>query len=105
MSLQSVMDQVQQYIGIADFAADVLPTLTPDITEAIVAAETDPTSTAVERVIELYARHDVAPPVKLVAHLLMINEQRHPDDTVKSDLLPWVIAGGIVIYLLFFRRR
>lgn len=105
MSYQSVMDRIQQIIGVADFAADVLPTLTPDIAEAIYAAEVDPTSAAVERVFELYARHGVVPPVKLAAHLLQINEVQHPEDTVRGDMTPWLIAGGIILFLFLRRKR
>ena len=104
MSVQDVLDRISQISGLADFAVDLLPGLTADIAESIIAAEADPTAANVERVFELYARHDVTPPAKLTAHLLLINEQRHPEDTVRGDITPWLIAGAIVLFL-FFRKR
>jgi hypothetical protein len=72
--LQTWLDRISQYVDIADYAAELVPLLTADIVEAIVAAEIDPTSINVERVAEVFARHSIVPPAKLMAHLLMINE-------------------------------
>jgi hypothetical protein len=105
MDFQALLDKVQAGMGIADFALDVLPGLTPDIAQAIAAAELDATSANVQAVVQAYADEGSIPPAKLMAHLLIVNEQQHPEDTVKGALAPWLIGGGIILYLLFRKRR
>lgn len=105
MGLQELIDKVQAGMGAADFALDVLPTLTPDIAQAIAQAELDATSANVRAVVQAYADEGMTPPAKLMAHLLIVNEQQHPEDTVKGALAPYLIGGGIILYLLFRKRR
>ena len=104
-TLQEWLDRIHQGVEVADLAVEVGSTATPDIIEALVAAEMDATSYNVERVFELYARAGIVPPARLTAHLLLINEQQHPEDTVRGDITPWLVVGGIVAYLLLRKRR
>lgn len=77
--------------------------VTPDIAKAVLAAELDPTSKNVRAVFDAFADNGQTPPAKLVAHLVAINEERHPEDTVRSATLPYLIAGGLLLFLIFRR--
>lgn len=75
-----------------------------DIAQAVAAAELDPTSAHVNAVVEAYARQGMVVPAQLYAHLIEINEQRHPEDTVRGSMLPWLVAIGAGVWFLFRRR-
>jgi len=105
MSAEEVLSRIRQAIGIADFALDVAPTLTPEILETLIAAEKDATAANVEAVFAAYYRAGVMPPAKLAAQLLYENEQQHPEDTIRGDLTPWLIAIAIGIFLLFRKGK
>lgn len=77
--------------------------VTPDIAEAVLEAELDPTSANVKQVFKAYAANGQTPPAKLVAHLIAINEERHPEDTFRSATLPYLIGGLAVLFFLFRR--
>lgn len=105
MTASEVLTRIQQVIGIADFALEVAPTLTPAITSALVRAELDATAANVEAVFSAYAMAGRIVPAKLMAQLLYENERQHPEDTVRGDILPWLIAGAVVLYLLFRKGK
>ena len=77
--------------------------LTGEIAAAVTAAELDPTSRNVNAVVEAYAKNGQVVPGQLYAHLLQINQERHPDDTVAGAAFPWLLAGAGLLY--FFLRR
>lgn len=79
--------------------------LSRGILEAIARAELDPTSENVKAVAAAYAKEGQTPPPKLMAHLLRINSERYPDDTVAQSMIPWALIGGAAILFLIFRRR
>ena len=79
---------------------------TPEIVQAVASAVADPTSSNVNAVVSAYGANGQIVPGKLYAYLLQINEERHPEDTVRGAVTPWLIAGGaIVAYLVFFRKK
>lgn len=87
--------------------ADILGAfgLTGDIATAVAAAELDPTSANVQAVVSAYARNGQLVPAKLYAHLIQINEERHPEDTVRGAAFPYLLAGGAVLMWLVLRKR
>lgn len=105
MGFQDLLDKVQSGMGFAEFALDVLPGLTPEIAQAIVAAQLDATSANVQAVAQAYASEGSVPPAKLMAYLLVENEKQHPEDTVRGNVMPWLIGAGIAAYLLLRKRR
>lgn len=74
------------------------------IARAVAAAELDPTSANVNAVVAAYAQEGLVVPAQLYAHLIDINEQRHPEDTVRGSMLPWLVAIGAGVWFLFRRR-
>ncbi len=79
--------------------------LTPEIAQAIYQAETDPTSANIAAVTAAYAKVGMVVPGQLYAHLLQINEERHPEDTVRGAAFPWILAALAVGVWLLSRRR
>ncbi len=76
-----------------------------EIMQAIAAAELDPTSANVNAVVAAYAKVGMVIPSQLYAHLLQINEERHPEDTVRGAVAPWLIAGAAILAFILFMRR
>jgi hypothetical protein len=79
---------------------------TTDIALTASAAIADPTSANIDAVVNAYAANGQVPPTKLYAYLIQINEEKHPEDTVRGNVFPWVIAGGLLAgYWLLFGRK
>lgn len=78
--------------------------LTTDIARAVAAAEMDPTSENIKDVVTAYARNGQTVPAQLMAHLIQINEERHPEDTVRGAVAPYLFFGGAIILFLMLRR-
>lgn len=79
--------------------------LTGQIASSVTAALADPTSSNVNAVVKAYADNGQVVPAKLYAYLIKINEERHPEDTVRGSAFPWLFAGGATLAFLIFRKR
>jgi hypothetical protein len=79
---------------------------TPEIAQTVAAAIADPTSANVNDVASAYAANGQVVPTKLYAYLIQINEERHPEDTVRGSVTPFIIAAGLLIgYWFLFKRK
>lgn len=78
---------------------------TPEIALAVTAAIADPTSANVQAVVNAYGANGQVVPTKLYAYLIQINEEKHPEDTVRGAMFPWLLAGGALIAFLLFRKK
>jgi len=80
--------------------------LSTNIAEAVALAELNPTSSAVSGVVKAYAANGQIIPAQLLAHLVQINEERHPEDTYRGAVAPGIILGvGLILYFLFLRKK
>lgn len=80
--------------------------VTPDIADAVIKAELDPTSENVAEAFAAFARNGQTPPAKLVAHLIMINEERYPEDLYRGRVFPYLLAAvGLALFLITRKRR
>lgn len=78
---------------------------TGEIAISVSTALADPTSSALQKVVNAYAENGQLVPTKLMTYLLQINEQRHPEDTYRKAAFPWLLLGGAVVAFLLFRKR
>jgi len=102
----SAWERIQQVIGYADIISEVGGTLNEEIAGKLLTAVYDPTSANVTAVFAAYTRYGMVTPPKLAAYLLMINEQRHPEDTIRGAAFPWVIAAiAGLIFIFSFRKK
>jgi hypothetical protein len=80
--------------------------LTGDIALKVSACMIDPTSSNVQAVVNAYASNGQVPPTQLMAYLIQLNEEKHPEDTYRGAAFPWLLAGaGLVFYLISRRGR
>ena len=91
--------------------ADVLSVfgLTGRIAKAVAAAVADPTSKNIAEVNRAYLANGQTPPAKLVALLVKLNQEQHPEDPytahVAADIVPLLVIGTIILVLLFSKKR
>lgn len=78
--------------------------LTAGIATTGAAAIADPTSANIQAVVNAYAENGQTPPAQLMAYLIQINEERHPEDTYRGAVFPWVLLGGAFVAFLLFRK-
>lgn len=79
--------------------------VTAGIAESVAAAELNPSSRNVQGVINAYAANGQVIPAKLLAHLIQINEERHPEDTYRGAAAPWLFLGiAAIIGFVFWKR-
>ncbi len=80
--------------------------LTSEIGTTVALAVADPTSERLQDVVEAYAKNGQVAPTKLMAYLIQINEERHPEDTYRGASFPWLFAGAAVMaYFIFGKKR
>jgi len=104
-TLSDLLSEANDYLELASYTAEIIPTLTPDIAEKLAIAQADPTAANVEAVISAYASSGQVPPPKLVAYLITINERDRPGDTVRGDVAPWLFLAVAVGYFVLRRKR
>lgn len=104
-TLEDILSRVSAGIDYAQDLSGIISTLSPAIAERVVLAEADPTSENVQAVFAAYAREGKIPPVDLTAHLLMINEERHPEDTVRGNAAPFVLGGAALLFWILTKKR
>lgn len=78
---------------------------TPDIAISSAAAIADPTSANIQAVVDAYAKNGQIVPTKLMAYLIQINEERHPEDTYGGSIFPVLFAGAAILAYFIFRKR
>lgn len=79
---------------------------TADIALTVSAAIADPTSANLSAVTSAYAANGQLVPTKLMAYLIQINEERHPEDTYRGASFPWIFAGiAAAAYFIFRKKR
>lgn len=98
MSAESVLLEIGEIAG-----------LTPAIVRAIWKAELDPSSDNLNAVVAAYAQIGRVAPVKLMSYFIEQNKQRYPgspyiQETVKSAL-PYLVIGGLILFLVFRGKR
>lgn len=79
--------------------------LTGEIAATTAVAIADPTSANIQAVVEAYAENGQLIPTKLMAYLVQINEERHPEDTYRGATFPWFLLGGAVLAFLLLRKK
>ena len=104
-TLEDILNRVSSGIDYAHDIAGIVTTLSPALAQKVLIAEADPTSANVQAVISGYAMEGKVPPADLIAHLLMINEQRHPEDTIRGNVAPFVLGGAALAIWYFTKRR
>lgn len=103
-TLEDILSKVEDTISTAQDLTEIVDSATPEIGLKIVQAEADPTSANVQAVLTAYANAGQVPPVKLAAHLILINEERHPEDTVRGNAAPFVLGAAALAIWLFSRK-
>jgi hypothetical protein len=79
--------------------------LTGDIAIASALALADPTSDNINSVVKAYAANGQVPPTKLLAYLIQLNGERHPEDPYSGSVFPWVFAGAALLAFLFITKK
>lgn len=104
MTIEELLNQVSAGIDYAQDISGIVSGLSPAIAEKVIIAEADPTSDNVQAVFAAYAREGKIPSADLAAHLLMINEQRHPEDTVRGNATPFIFGASFILWLILRKR-
>jgi hypothetical protein len=78
--------------------------LTTEIAISSAAAIADPTSANISGVVDAYGKNGQLVPTKLMAYLIQINGERHPEDPYSANVFPWLFAGAAVLAYFMFRR-
>lgn len=98
MSVQSILLQIGEIAGV-----------TPEIARALWDAELDPSSANLNRLVAAYAQIGRVAPVKLMSYFVNLNRERYPDSPYLQETVisaaPYVIIGGIILFLLFRKRK
>lgn len=88
-------------------ASDILSAfgMTGDIAVSSAMALADPTSANVQAVVDAYAQNGQIVPTKLMAYLIQINVERHPEDPYSATVFPLFFAVAAIAAFLIFRKR
>jgi hypothetical protein len=79
--------------------------MTAEIAIAAAAAIADPTSANISGVVDAYATNGQLVPTKLMAYLIQINGERHPEDPYSANVFPWLFAGAAILAYFMFRNH
>jgi hypothetical protein len=79
--------------------------VTSDIATTVAMAELNPTSANVNSVITAYAKNGQTVPAALMSQLLSANASQYPNDPVTASWIPYLIGAGLVLWLIFKKRR
>ena len=79
--------------------------MTPEIAITAAAAIAEPTSANISSVVDAYGKNGQLVPTKLIAYLIQINGERHPEDPYSANIFPWLFAGAAILAYFLFRKR